>query len=82
MEVQKPLCDRRTYQHAVLDNGLRVLLVQDKEAVFAAACANVQVRPSSVSGIAHALTEGSRQAPLYVAAIMALTLRRYWLCSH
>jgi hypothetical protein len=44
-EVAKPLCDRRSYQHAVLDNGLRVLAVQDKDAVFAAACANVQVRP-------------------------------------
>jgi hypothetical protein len=42
--IQKPLCDRRSYQHAVLDNGLRVLAIQDKEAVFAAACANVQVR--------------------------------------
>jgi hypothetical protein len=44
-EVAKPLCDRRSYQHAVLHNGLRVLAVQDKDAVFAAACANVQVRP-------------------------------------
>lgn len=43
-QIQKPLCDRRSYQHAVLDNGLRVLAIQDKEAVFAAACANVQVR--------------------------------------
>lgn len=44
-EVAKPLCDRRSYQHAILDNGLRVLAVQDTDAVFAAACANVQVRP-------------------------------------
>jgi len=42
-EVYKPLCDRRRYRHAVLQNGLRVLAVEDKEAVFAAVCANVQV---------------------------------------
>lgn len=41
-EVHKPLCDRRSYRHAVLSNGLRVLAVEDKEAVFAAVCANVQ----------------------------------------
>lgn len=42
-QVQKPLCDRRNYQYAVLDNGLRVLAIQDTDAVFAAVCANVQV---------------------------------------
>jgi hypothetical protein len=42
-QVQKPLCDRRKYQHAVLENGLRVLAIQDTDAVFAAVCANVQV---------------------------------------
>lgn len=41
-QVQKPKCDRRSYQDAVLANGLRVLAIQDKDAVFAAACANVQ----------------------------------------
>lgn len=41
-QVQKPKCDRRSYQDAVLANGLRVLAIQDTDAVFAAACANVQ----------------------------------------
>lgn len=43
-QIHKPLCDRRSYKHAILGNGLRVLAIQDKDAVFAAACANVQVR--------------------------------------
>jgi hypothetical protein len=42
-QVQKPLCDRRSYQQFVLENGLRVLAIQDTDAVFAAVCANVQV---------------------------------------
>lgn len=41
--IRKPLCDKRNYQHAVLENGLRVIVIQDQDATFAAACANVQV---------------------------------------
>jgi hypothetical protein len=41
--VHKPRCDRRTYQHAELPNGVRVLLIQDLDAVYAAASANVQI---------------------------------------
>jgi secreted Zn-dependent insulinase-like peptidase len=40
--VHKPLCDRRQYQHAELINGVRVLVIQDLDAVYAAASANVQ----------------------------------------
>lgn len=48
-QVHKPLCDRRNYQYAVLDNGLRVLAIQDTaDAAFAAVCANVQVLPAGV----------------------------------
>lgn len=41
--VHRPRCDRRQYQHAELINGVRVLVIQDLDAVYAAASANVQV---------------------------------------
>lgn len=41
-DVVKPIADRRSYEHLELDNGVRFLLVSDPDAVFAAACANVQ----------------------------------------
>jgi insulysin len=56
-QVQKPKCDRRRYQEQQLPNGLRVLAIQDKEAVFAAACANVQAGyfDDALPGAAHFL---------------------------
>lgn len=57
--VHTPLCDKRKYQHALLSNGLRALVVQDKDAIYAAACASVQVGyfddPSHLPGAAHFL---------------------------
>eukprot|EP00882_Tetradesmus_deserticola_P019830 GHRQ01021371.1.p2 GENE.GHRQ01021371.1~~GHRQ01021371.1.p2 ORF type:complete len:117 (+),score=7.31 GHRQ01021371.1:342-692(+) len=41
--VHKPRCDKRQYQHADLPNGVRVLVIQDLDAVYAAASANVQM---------------------------------------
>lgn len=41
--VHKPLCDKRRYEHARLPNGVRVLVIQDSDAIYAAACANVQI---------------------------------------
>lgn len=57
--VQKPLCDKRRYQHAQLQNGVRALLVQDKDAVYAAVCASIQAGyfddPPSLPGAVHFL---------------------------
>ena len=57
--VHKPLCDKRTYQHAELQNGVRALLVQDKDAVYAAVCASIQAGyfddPPELPGAAHFL---------------------------
>ena len=54
---RKPCSDKRTYKHLVLRNGLRALLLQDQEVVFATACANVQVGyfddPADMPGLAH-----------------------------
>ncbi|WIA09303.1 hypothetical protein OEZ85_008710 [Tetradesmus obliquus] len=69
--VHKPRCDRRQYQHAELINGVRVLVIQDLDAVYAAASANVQVGyfddPPSLPGAAHFVEHmvhlGSKQFP-------------------
>lgn len=57
--VRKPLCDQRKYQYEQLSNGLRIIAVQDEKAVYAAACASVQVGyfqdPASLAGAAHFL---------------------------
>jgi secreted Zn-dependent insulinase-like peptidase len=53
----KPCSDKRTYKHLILKNGLRALLIQDHDVVFATACANVQVGyfddPLDMPGLAH-----------------------------
>eukprot|EP00798_Chlamydomonas_sp_ICE-L_P025195 gene25195-10835_t len=58
-KVRKPKSDPREYGFTRLANGARILLVQDPEAVFAAACANVQAGyfddPDDVPGLAHYL---------------------------
>lgn len=69
--VHRPRCDRRQYQHAELINGVRVLVIQDLDAVYAAASANVQVGyfddPPSLPGAAHFVEHmvhlGSKQFP-------------------
>eukprot|EP00879_Flechtneria_rotunda_P024945 GHRR01026472.1.p1 GENE.GHRR01026472.1~~GHRR01026472.1.p1 ORF type:complete len:484 (+),score=112.71 GHRR01026472.1:146-1453(+) len=68
---QTPLCDKRVYKHAQLDSGVRILVVQDVAAVYAAACASVQVGyfddPQDLSGAAHFLEHmvhlGSKHFP-------------------
>ncbi|PNH00750.1 A-factor-processing enzyme, partial [Tetrabaena socialis] len=55
--VAKPSADRRAYEQLQLSNGVRILLVSDPEAVFAAACFNLQAGyfddPLDVPGFAH-----------------------------
>jgi len=57
--VQTPLCDRRHYKYGQLHNGMRVLAIQDTDAVYAAACANIQCGyfddPADLPGAAHFL---------------------------
>ncbi|GMH39806.1 hypothetical protein BSKO_07704 [Bryopsis sp. KO-2023] len=61
-DVRKPLRDARKYRSCRLENGVRVLLVEDTEAVFAAACANVGVGyfddPDDLPGLAHFVEHG------------------------
>ncbi|KAI8465691.1 MAG: hypothetical protein J3K34DRAFT_395999 [Monoraphidium minutum] len=55
--VIKPKADARAYKAFTLDNGLRAVVIQDKEVAIAAACANVGYfdDPPAVPGLAHFL---------------------------
>ncbi|CAD7697481.1 unnamed protein product [Ostreobium quekettii] len=56
-DIPKPKTDQRLYRWLRLGNGLRAVVVQDEEAVFAAACAEVGVGyfddPEDLPGLAH-----------------------------
>ncbi|GAX81935.1 hypothetical protein CEUSTIGMA_g9363.t1 [Chlamydomonas eustigma] len=59
VDIKKPFCDTRKYRSLNLQNGLRLLLVSDPEAVFAASCMNVRAGyfddPEEIPGLAHLL---------------------------
>jgi secreted Zn-dependent insulinase-like peptidase len=58
-EIEKSPYDHRDYQYVVLDNGLRVLVVQDKNALHSAASVGVNAGhfqdPEEAQGLAHFL---------------------------
>jgi secreted Zn-dependent insulinase-like peptidase len=57
--TRKSACDRRNYRTLNLPNGLRAVVVQDQEAIFAAGCVNVQAGyfddPPDLMGLSHFL---------------------------
>ena len=55
--IRAPACDIRAYRSIRLSNGVKILLVQDSEAVFAAAAVSVHAGylDDSVHGLAHML---------------------------
>ncbi|GBF97149.1 insulin-degrading-like metalloprotease [Raphidocelis subcapitata] len=69
--VVTPRADARVYKAFTLDNGVRAVVIQDRDAAFAAACANVQCGyfddPPALPGLAHFLEHavhlGSRRFP-------------------